>query len=149
MSRGPSAAARAVLIRAGVAVVIGAGAVAGLPPTLARASTGRTLMACVSLRTLDTYVFRSAPSNCVLHFSTKPFDGNDMAALGAIQWSGWGRGVARGHGIFHGNMDSTEPSTIVLSRLRRCPNGTRNYTQARITTQGIGIASGPLAACRA
>jgi hypothetical protein len=139
---------RTRLAGVGLSAVLGLGASIGLTAAVARAGTGRTLMACVNLHTFSSNVFRRAPRSCVLHFSNKPYDGDDMAAVGSIRWSGWGTGTARGHGTFHGNMNYAAPSTIVLTNKRRCRNGTRNYTRARITTQGLGSFSGPLAACR-
>jgi hypothetical protein len=127
--------------------VLFAGTAAAIAPSIAQAGSGQTLMACENARTGTGNVFRSAPRSCALHFANKPFDGDDTAPLGAIGWSGWGASVARGHGTFHGNMDYTAPSTVVVSRPRRCSNGTRNYTWATIATRGISGFSGPLAAC--
>jgi hypothetical protein len=136
------------MVGMGVSFVLVAGAATAVVPAIAQASSGRTLMACLNDRTDTSNVFLSAPRSCAVHFATKPFAGNDIAPVGAIRWSGWGGSVARGRGTFHGNMDYTAPSTVVVSRPRRCSNGTQNYTWASITTRGIGSFSGPLAACR-
>jgi len=139
--------ARDWAVRTGLCAVLFAGTAAAAAPTIAQAGSGQTLMACENARTGTSNVFRSAPRSCALHFANKPFGGDDTAPLGAIRWSGWGKSVARGHGTFHGNMDYTAPSTVVVNRPRRCSNGTRNYTWATIATRGIGSFSGPLAAC--
>lgn len=138
-------AARGWIVGAGVSAALTAAAVA---PAVAQAASGRLLMVCLNERTGSSNLFRSAPRRCGVHFANRPFDGDNIAPLAAIHWSGWGRPVARGHGTFHGNMDYTAPSTIVVSRPRRCSNGTRHYTWASVTTRGIGKFSGPLAACR-
>ena len=117
-------------------------------PAVAQAGSGRTLMACLNVRTGSSNVFRTAPRSCAVHFANKPFDSDNIAPLTAIRWSGWGRSVARGRGTFHGNMNDTAPSTVVVSRPRQCPNGTRNYSWASITTRGSTTFSGPLSACR-
>jgi hypothetical protein len=52
------------------------------------ASSGRTLMACLNQSTDSGNVFRSEPRTCAVHFANKPFDGNDIALLTAIRWSG-------------------------------------------------------------
>jgi hypothetical protein len=147
MKRDRRSVARGWLLGVGLAVVASAASAGALAPSLAQAGQGRTLMACVNLSTFDSSVFKQAPRTCVLHFSNKPYDGDDMAFVGSIRWSGWGTGLARGRGTFRGNMDYTSPATIVLMNKRRCRNGTRNYTRARITTS-LGSGSGPLAACR-
>lgn len=139
---------RGLIFGAVLATALAAGTAAPLTRTFAQARLGQTFMSCVNVHTISSYVFRSAPRRCAVHFANKPFDGDDIALVAAIRWSGWGRSVARGHGTFHGNMNYAAPSTIVVSRRRRCPNGTRNYTRASITTRGIGRFSGPLAACR-
>jgi hypothetical protein len=136
------------IVGMGVSLVLVAGAAGAVVPAIAQASSGRTLMACVNDRTDTSNVFLSAPPSCAVHFANKPYDGDDIAPVGAIRWSGWGGPVARGRGTFHGNMDYRAPSTVVVSRPRRCANGTQNYTWASITTGEIGSFSGPLAACR-
>jgi hypothetical protein len=136
------------IVGMGVSLLLVAGAAGAVVPAIAQARSGRTLMACLNDRTDTSNLFLSAPRSCALHFANKPYDGDDIAPVGAIQWSGWGGPVARGRGTFHGNMDSTTPSTVVVSRPRRCSNGTQNYTWASITTGGIGSFAGPLAACR-
>lgn len=122
-------------------------AVAVVAPAIAHVASRRTLMACLNERTDSGNMFRSAPRSCAVHFANEPFGGNDIAPLAAIRWSGWGRSVARGQGTFHGNMNYTAPSTVVVSRPRRCSIGTRDYTWASVKTRGIGSFSGPLA-CR-
>ena len=136
------------IVGVGLWATLASGTAAAVAPAIAQADSGRTLMACLNERTDSSNVFRTAPRSCAVHFANKPFDGNDIAPLAAIHWSGWGRSVARGHGTFHGNMNYTAPSTVVVSRPRRCANGTRDYTRATVTTRGIGRFSGPLAACR-
>jgi hypothetical protein len=145
--RRSAAHSRTVGIVVTAALVAGV-ATAGTPATAQVRGGSATLMACLNTRTDTGNVFRRAPESCALHFANKPFDGNDIAPVGGIRWSDWGAAVARGIGTFHGNMNYTTASTIVVSRARRCPNGTSNYTWAAITTRGIGTASGPLAACR-
>jgi hypothetical protein len=135
------------ITRVGLSAALATGAAAAVTPAIAQTSSGRTLMSCLNLHTTSRYVFRSAPRRCAVHFATKPFDGDNIAFVVAIRWSAWGGSVARGHGTFRGNMDYTAPSTVVVSRPRRCSNGSRNYTRASITTRGIGTFSGPLAAC--
>ena len=132
----------------GLSAAVAAGTAAAIAPAIAQARPGRTLMSCVNLRTDSGNLFLRAPRQCAVHFADKPFDGNDIAFVAAIRWSGWGKSVARGNGTFRGNMAYTAPSTVVITRPRRCPNGTRNYTRATITTLGLGTFSGPLAACR-
>jgi hypothetical protein len=142
-------AAHCSIVGIGLAVALITGVATAVTPETAQAHAGRaTLMACLNTRTDTGNVFLRAPRSCALHFANKPFDGNDIAPVGGIRWSGWGATVARGTGTFHGNMNYTTTSTIVVSRPRRCLNGTINYTSATITTRGIGTASGPLAACR-
>jgi hypothetical protein len=136
------------ILGVGVLVALTAGSWGAIALGSAQARSGRMLMACAHWRTGIGNVFGRAPRRCALHFANKPFDGNDIAPVEGIRWSGWGKSVARGRGTFHGNMNYTAPSTIVVSRPRRCPNGTRNYTRASSTTRGIGKFSGPLAACR-
>lgn len=148
MQRRHRSTAQGWIAGVGLAATVAAATAAAIAPAIAKARLGRTLMACVNVRTDSGNVFLRAPGQCAVHFANKPFDGNDIAPVAAIRWSGWGRSVARGHGTFHGNMDYTAPSTVVVSRPRRCPNGTRNYTRATITTRGLGRFSGPLAACR-
>jgi hypothetical protein len=148
MKRHRCSGAKGRIVGVGASFVLGAGAAGAIVPAIAQAGSGRTLMACLNVRTDTSDVFRSAPTSCAVHFANKPFDGNDIAPVEAIRWSGRGRSVARGSGTFHGNMDYTAPSTVVVSRPRRCSNGTHNYTWASVTTSGIGTASGPLAACR-
>jgi hypothetical protein len=126
-------------LAAGIATVVA--------PAIADVSHGQTLMACVKPFDGNSYVFPRHPRHCLVHLANKPWDGNDIAPVEGIRWSHWGSYRARGHGTFHGNMNYTAPSTIVVSRPRRCRNGTRKYTRARITTRGIGTFSGPLAAC--
>jgi hypothetical protein len=147
MKRRRRSGAQGWIVGMGMSFVLFAGAAAAVVPAIAQAGSGRTLMACLNDQTDTSNVFLSAPRSCAVHFANKPFDGNDIAPVGAIRWSGWGGSVARGRGTFHGNMDYTAPSTVVVSRPRRCPNGTQNYTRASITTGGIGSFSGPLAAC--
>jgi len=148
MKRRRRSAAQGWILGVGASVAMAAGAATAVLPTIAQADSGRTLMACLNDRTDTSNVFRSAPRSCAVHFANKPFDGDNIAPLGAIRWSGWGGPVARGRGTFHGNMDYTAPSRVVVSRPRPCPNGTQNYTWASITTSGIGNVSGPLAGCR-
>jgi hypothetical protein len=84
----------------------------------------------------------------VVHFANKPFDGNDMALLASIRWSGWGNSAARGHGTFHGNMKYTAPSTVVVSRPRRCSNGSRSLHPGVDHDPRDRQVLGPFAACR-
>jgi hypothetical protein len=139
---------RGWIVGVSLSAATAAGTAATVAPAIAEAGSGRTLMACVNPRTDNSNVFRRAPRRCIVHFAHKPYDGDTMAPVSAIHWSHWGRSVARGHGTFHGNMNYKAPSTIVVSRPRRCRNGTRDYTRATITTRGLGTSSGPLAACR-
>jgi hypothetical protein len=148
MNRHGRGTARGWLVVGGLSAAVAAVAAGAVGPAIAQAGSGRTLMACLNERTDSGNVFRSAPRSCAVHFANKPFDGNDIAFVAAIRWSGWGGPVARGHGTFHGNIDYTAPSTVVVSRPRRCSNGTRDYTWASVKTRGIGSFSGPLAACR-
>ena len=148
MQRRHRSTARGWIVGVGLSATLVAGTAAAIAPAIAQGRPGRTLMACVNERTDSGNVFRRAPRQCAVHFANKPFDGDDIAFVAAISWSGWGKSVARGYGTFHGNMDYTAPSTVVVTRPRRCPNGTRNYTRATITTRGLGTFSWPLAACR-
>lgn len=147
MRPGFSVSARSWLVGVGLLITIGVSVGIALAPTIAQAGAGETLMACENWYTATSNVFSSAPQRCALHYSNRPFDGNDTAPIEGIRWSGWGTGLARGYGTFHGNMDYTSPATIVLTNKRRCRNGTRNYTQARLTTS-LGTSTGPLAACQ-
>jgi hypothetical protein len=102
-------------------------------------------MACVKPFDGNSYVFRRHPRFCIIHFANKPWAGVYLDAVSGIRWLHWGRYHARGHGTFHGNMNYTAPATIVVSRPRRCRNGTRNYTWATVIV--THKSSGPLAAC--
>jgi hypothetical protein len=125
---------------------VAAGALCALP-RVAEAQAKKTTMACLNARTGDSNVYVSAPRSCIVHFSNKPLDGNDEAAVGKIRWLSWGSSVGVGRGIFAGNMGYKTTSTLTVSHPHRCPNGTWGYTEATITTQGLPTFSGPLSSC--
>jgi hypothetical protein len=94
------------IVGVGLSATLASGTAAAVAPAIAHTDSSRTLMACLNERTDNSNMFRTAPRNCAVHFANKPFDGNDIAPLAAIHWSGWGRSVARGRGTFHRGVRS-------------------------------------------
>lgn len=136
---------RGWIVGVSLSAALAAGTAAVVAPAIADVSRGPTLMACVKPFDGNSYVFRRHPRFCIIHFANKPWAGVYLDAVSGIRWLHWGRYHARGHGTFHGNMNYTAPATIVVSRPRRCRNGTRNYTWATVIV--THKSSGPLAAC--
>jgi hypothetical protein len=121
MKRHRCSGAKGRIVGVGASFVLGAGAAGAIVPAIAQAGSGRTLMACLNVRTDTSDVFRSAPTSCAVHFANRPFDGNDVAPVEAIRWSGRaGRSLV-------GAAHSTE---IWITR-RRAPSLSAGHDGAR------------------
>jgi len=64
-----------------------------------------------------------------------------------LRWKRWGSSVTSASGVYRGNMNTSTPATIRLSRLVRCYNGYRNYSRARMVVGGGAALNFTLPTC--